>query len=130
MAKSNLSKHSVSDLHRELRRRSRAAVGLQRKRNTLMRKIEALDAQLREIGASTGGGMGGGRKRPRNESNLTETLVKSLTGKTMGVNEVAEYVQKQGYQTTSPNFRTIVNQALIRDKRFKRVGRGQYTVKS
>ena len=52
-----------------------------------------------------------------------------LSGKTMGVTELSEAVQKAGYRTTSPNFRTIVNQTLIKDKRFKRVERGLYTVK-
>lgn len=47
----------------------------------------------------------------------------------MDVTSIAEQVQKAGYQTSSPNFRTIVNQALISSGRFKRVARGQYTAK-
>lgn len=127
MAKSSLSKLSVAEIQRELRKRSRAVAGLQRRRANLLKKLAALDAKLREEGANPAGGM---RKRPKNDANLVDALAKCLSGRTMGVTEVAEYVQKQGYQTTSPNFRTIVNQALIRDKRFKRVGRGQYTAKA
>ena len=48
----------------------------------------------------------------------------------MGVAEMAEAVQKAGYATKSPNFRTIVNAAVLREKKlFRRVGRGQYTVR-
>jgi len=53
----------------------------------------------------------------------------SVNGKTMGVSDVAGAVQKAGYRTSSPSFRTIVNQALIASGKFKRVGRGQYTAK-
>jgi hypothetical protein len=45
----------------------------------------------------------------------------------MGVAEAAEAAKAAGYKSSSDNFKNIVNQALITDKRFKRVGRGQYT---
>jgi hypothetical protein len=124
----NLSKLSVAELHKELKRRQRGGQSLIRKRAKLMEKVQALDAQLKELGLSAGGVSGGG-KRPRNESNLVEALSAVLDGTTMSVTEVADAVQKAGYQTTSPNFRTIVNQALIASGKFKRVGRGQYTAK-
>ena len=55
------------------------------------------------------------------------TQMKSV-GETMAIGRTfAEAVQKAGYQTTSPNFRTIVNQTLLKKKHFKRVERGQYT---
>ena len=42
----------------------------------------------------------------------------------------SEEVQRGGYMTTSPSFRTIVNQTLINHpKRFKRRSRGVYTAK-
>ena len=70
------------------------------------------------------------RSRPRNTGSLVEALKKLLTGKTMTVTEMADAVQKAGYKTSSPNFRTIVNQTLINNKKdFKRVARGQYTAK-
>lgn len=61
--------------------------------------------------------------------NLVEALVKLLKGRTMSVTEMTAAVQKAGYKTTSPNFRTIVNQTLIKSDRFKKVARGQYTAK-
>jgi hypothetical protein len=37
-------------------------------------------------------------------------------------------VLASGYVTTSPNFRTIVNQTFIKNRsRFKKVSRGRYT---
>lgn len=72
----------------------------------------------------------GSRKRHRNDTNLVEALRAVLTGTTMGVSEVAEAVQVAGYKTTSPNFRTIVNQTLIKHTDvFSKKGRGQYTAK-
>ena len=59
--------------------------------------------------------------------NLVEALSATLQGKTMSVTDAAEAVQRAGYQTTSPNFRTMVNAALLNKKKFKRVQRGQYT---
>ena len=60
--------------------------------------------------------------------NLVEALQKTLKGKTMGVTEVTEAVQKNGYKTSAANFRTIVNQTLIKHpKTFKKIARGQYS---
>jgi len=72
---------------------------------------------------------GAGGKRFKNDSNLPDALAALLKGTTMSVTEAATAVQKAGYRTTSANFRTMVNLALIKDKRFRRVGRGQYTVR-
>lgn len=72
----------------------------------------------------------GSRKRHRNDSNLVEALQQVLSGKTMGVTEAAAAVQAAGYKTTSPNFRTIVNQTLIKHpKTFPKQSRGKYTAK-
>ena len=122
---------SVTDLRRELAKRGRRVGTLERKRDRLLEKVHALNAQIAEFGGATRAlALGGaGRSRPRNEANLVESLRKVLTDKVMSVTEVSDAVQKAGYATTSPNFRTIVNQALIASGKFKRVGRGQYTSK-
>jgi hypothetical protein len=125
MAKSDLTDMSITQLQSEIKRREKFTRSLQRRREKLLQQLAEVEAEIATHGALSGGGRGG--RRPRNESNLPEALVGVLSGKTMSVTEAAEAVQKAGYITTSPNFRTIVNQALIRDKRFKRVGRGQYT---
>lgn len=137
MAKRSLSTLSVNELQAELSRRKKRVHTLVRKRNRLVSQLQTIDAQIQAEGGvdmvrmtpGRRGAAGGGGKRPRNSANLADSMAKVLTGKTMGVTELSEAVQKAGYQTTSPNFRTIVNQTLIKDKRFKRVERGQYTVR-
>ena len=127
----SLSRLSYDDLQRELRRRSKSVFKLERKRDQLAVKLDALEQQIRMMGGGGGGGRvrgGGGGSRPRNEMTLTETLSKVLNGKTMRVTDVANAVQKAGYKTNSSNFRTQVNIALSKGP-FKRVGRGEYTAK-
>jgi len=125
-----LSTVSFGDLRRELSRRQRRVGGLERRRDRLMSKVRALESEIADLGGSIGGGLHlGVRRRPRNEMNLVEALHRVLTDKVMSVTDVAEAVQKAGYKTTSPSFRTIVNQTLINSGKFKRVDRGQYTSK-
>jgi hypothetical protein len=132
--KSALAGFSLADFNRELARRHRTVQKLERRRASLVKKLAALDAEIEANGGSAGGrgyaGGGGVRKRPKNAVQLVDALKEALSGKTMSVTEAAEAVQKAGYQTTSPNFRTIVNQTLINNMKkggFKRVGRGEYT---
>lgn len=121
---SSLSSLPIAQLQAELRRRQRGVGSLIRRRDKLAAKLATLNEQISAAGGS-GGGM---RVRPQNATNLVEALCKVLDGKTMGVTEVAEAVRKAGYNTNAANFRTIVNQALIKHKnKFKKVDRGQYT---
>ena len=116
---------TYAEIARELRRRERRVGALERKRARWARKIDALDAQIAAMGGKAGRRAGGGRAR--NKRTLVEALAATLKGKTLGVTEAAAAVQRRGYRTNSPNFRTIVNQALIANKVFRRVGRGKYT---
>ena len=116
---------SIADLHAEIRRRERGSKSLLRRRQTLLKKIAVLDAQIAAVGVAANGV---GRTRPRNEMSLVEALRQALKGKTMGVSDAAEAVQKAGYRTSAANFRTMVNAALLtRKNKFKRVERGMYT---
>lgn len=124
-----LSGVSVHDLQRELARRQRELTSLHRRRSRLVEKLKTLDASIAGLGGMISAGPDGSRRRPRNDKNLVEALAELLDGKTMSVTEAADEVQKAGYVTTSPSFRTIVNQTLINSGRFKRVGRGLYTTK-
>ncbi len=131
MARRNngLSGLSFSELRREMARRQRSVGTLVRRRERLEDKIAKLNEQISELGGAIGGGgRRGGGARARNSMNLVEALGQLLKGKTMRVTDMTDAVQKAGYVTTSPNFRTIVNQTLTKHKIFKRVGRGQYTV--
>lgn len=127
MAKAVLDDMTLGDLQAEIRRRERRQRSLAKKRERLVEQIAEIDAELSELGAPEVGGV---RRRARNEQNLAEALVDLLTGQQLNVTKIAQEVQRAGYRTTSPNFRTIVNQTLIKDSRFERVGRGTYTTKT
>lgn len=129
---------STRAIHAELMNRQSRAKALTRRRDALMVKVAKLESQIREYGGSVGASKGSSRmgmtargtprKRPVNETGLAEALHATLKGKTMGVTEVAQAVVKDGYKTTAENFRTIVNQALLKHRKlFKKVSRGQYT---
>ncbi len=120
---------STSELERELSRRQSSARRLERKRDTLAKQLDAVDRELAALGGLGGISIGGVRKRPHNDMNLAESLAKVLKSRTMSVTNVSEAVQKAGYRTSAANFRTIVNQTLLKDKRFKKVSRGMYTAK-
>ena len=129
---SKLAASSVADLHREIALRERGNMALFRKRARLAAKLDALDTQISALGLKVGRGGNGalpGGKKYKNEMTLVEALAKALKGKTMGVAEAVEAVQKAGYRSTAKNFRVVVNIALINSGKFKRVERGQYTAK-
>lgn len=116
---------SVADLQAELRRRQRGVSKLERRREKLMAELAEVNAEIADLGGSTGGLTAGGRRR--NNMTLPDALVKVLEGRTMSVTEASDAVRASGYHSSAANFRTMVNQALLKDKRFKKVARGQYT---
>lgn len=127
----SLTSLSIAELNKEIGRRRRALPALQRRRDKAQAKVDRLNAEIAALGGSGIAGSRGPRSsgaRAGNEGTLADYLTRALTGATMGVTEVAEAVQKLGYTTGSPNFRTIVNAALMSKKNgFKRVARGKYT---
>jgi len=127
----SLSGIGTAELAAELRRRERSVVSLQRKRDRLLEQLAEVDAQITEAGAmiTRAGGVPVGRKRHRNDASLEQALYDLLNGQVMSVTDATHAVQSAGYRTTSPNFRTIVNQTLLKSNRFKKVARGQYTAK-
>ncbi len=125
-SRGGLGRMSIRDLHAEVRRRERAAGGLLKRKARLLARLSEVEEQIRRDGIAAGAS--GAGSRPRNEMNLVESLAKVLKGKTLSVTKAAEAVQAAGYRTVAANFRTIVNQALIKNKKvFKKIERGQYT---
>ncbi len=118
---SSLSNLSVGELQMELARRKRGAAKLERRRERLMAELAQINAQLAEYGPAASGN---GR---RNSMTLPDALHHVLQGRTMSVTEAADAVRASGYTSAAANFRTMVNQALLKDKRFKKVARGQYS---
>jgi chorismate mutase len=125
--KNSVSGMSINELNAELRRRQRALPRLLAKRAKLAAQVSKLDAEIATLGGPAGT-RGGGGKRPRNEAPLPDMLAKVMSKtKAIKVAELVKAVQEAGYKTTSDNFSTIVNQALIREnKRFKKASRGMY----
>lgn len=124
----SLSNISTAELHREMAVRQRKVDRLNARREKLLGHLDYVQAELASMGALTASG--GVRSRPKNDQTLVEAISDLIDGKTLSVTEIAEQVVKRGYKTTAANFRTIVNQALIREtKIFKKVARGQYTLK-
>lgn len=139
---SALARIATADLRRELERRQGMLVELKRQRDALSAELSELEAVFGQAITTVNGRRGPGRPRGpigrprgvgrrahgRNAANLVDSLRGVLSGKTLSVADVAEAVQRAGYQTSSANFRTIVNQALLANpKAFRKVARGQYT---
>ena len=61
---------------------------------------------------------------------LIHLLVEALAAKgKLTVAEAVDAVLAAGYKSKSKLFKLIVNQALAKNKRFKRVGKGLYTLR-
>jgi hypothetical protein len=104
---------------------------LTRKREKLLRQLDAVDEQIASVSGGAGTGGGGAGSRARNKISLQEAILQVLTksGGAMSVGDILDKVSATGYRSTSANFRGIVNQTLIKDKRFVSTGRGMYQVK-
>lgn len=125
---------SSARLEAEIRLRERVLAPLLRRRAKVAAKLAALDRRLAALGGRAGparraGAAGPRGRRAKNAKTLAETLVSVLRGKTLSVSEAAAAVKRAGYRTNSRHFRTQVNIALFKDRRFKRVSRGKYTAR-
>lgn len=137
MAKVRLNKMSLNELQAEVRRRQRELNKLQAQREKAAARLTAIDKKITELNgdalstsaapaapAKTGKKT---RRRPRNQKPLAEVLLNVIPNdKPIKVADAVAAVKKSGYKTTATNFSTIVNQALIKDDRFKQVSRGHY----
>jgi hypothetical protein len=127
---------TLAHLERLMRTRRTELARLTRKRDTLQRRIDAIDGKIAAVsgGISVGNGRAGGGgtgRRARNASSLQDTIhqVLSKAGGAMSVGDIVAKVTATGYRSNSANFRGIVNQTLIKDKRFTSASRGMYQVK-
>ena len=130
-ATSNL---SLADLEQMIHSRQRELRKLEKQRAKWQKKVDDVERKIASLGGTAGrGGRGGGAgSRARNEINLPDAIAQVLSKSRgpVGVGDIMEGVLAAGYRSNSANFRGIVNQALIKDKRFKSAGRGLYEMKS
>jgi hypothetical protein len=129
---------SLAQLERLVRTRRTEMIRLTRQRDKLQKRLDDLNDRISEIAGGPGfaGGMGGraaggGGSRARNEISLQDAIhqVLSKASGPMGVGDIMEKVRAAGYRSNSANFRGIVNQTLIKDKRFSSAARGMYQLK-
>lgn len=125
---------SYRALQSELRRREalarRQLAGLARAHQRLTRKLALMEEQMlvlqRELGVK-------GSRRPsdrmRNDGSLADAIARVLGKRPMTIAAIMEAVNKSGYVSSSPNFRTMVTQVLCKDQRVKRAGRGLYQIR-
>ena len=135
---SGLAGVSTDMLRRELERRQRGLASLVARRDAVRAEIAALDAHIRELADEDRrpprGRHGGGRRsarlampRPKNAMSLPDAIAIEVdVGQTITPAEAARRVLASGYQTTAKTFTMVVANALSKDKRFKRLGRGKY----
>lgn len=138
MARPNTgSNFNIAQLERILSDRRSELTRLGRQRDQLQRKLDGVERQIFRLQGSMRGmgrrGAGGGGIRARNDQSLVATIESVLrdSGKPMRVGEIVDAVQAGGYRSNSANFRGIVNQTLIKErKRFSPAARGLYQLKS
>jgi septal ring factor EnvC (AmiA/AmiB activator) len=125
---SNSNGLSIPQLEKMLEDQRSKIGSLERKRTKFQRQLDSIDAQIATLGGS---GRARGA-RPRNKTTLND-MIASVLKKSAGpmkVGDIARNALDNGYSTSSSNFRVIVNQALIKDKRFTKAGaRGTYQLK-
>ena len=122
---------SIADLQTQLGEQRQRRSKLTAERKKLQAKLEQIDRDIDmlEGGASSNGTVGA--TRARNDKPLPEVIADVLKkgGKPMKVAAITTAVRNSGYQSSSANFRGIVNQALIKDERFTSPSRGMYQAK-
>jgi hypothetical protein len=125
-----LSGVSLADLERMIRNRQRELKKLLKQRARLQAKLDRIDDQIVSVGGNGRAHRGRGRTggRARNAITLPDAIAQTLSRvkAPTSVSNIIDGVLKAGYQSRSANFRSVVNQALIKDKRFVAASRGMY----
>ncbi len=127
MAKTNsLQGMSIADLEKHIARRRGEIQKLSRERAKLKSRMDKIDSRITAMGGSVDGETAGRVSRGKS---LVATLEEVLrrAGKPLPVGALVEGALDAGYQSSSPQFRSIVNQALIKARgKFESVERGVY----
>jgi hypothetical protein len=119
---------TIAQLERILQGRRAELAKLERDRAKLLRQLGSVEQKIAALGGESHRSPSG---RAKNATSLSEAIVSVLNshGGPLKVAHIVKNVLATGYQTTSDNFRSIVNQALIKDKRFVSSDRGYYQLK-
>ena len=119
---------TIQQLEALLAQRRRKVTMLLRRQMKIEQRLKSVKEQIRALGGVVAGGES---VRARNAVSLVTAIEQVLfkARKPMRVGEITEKVLASGYRSTSPQFRAIVNQMLIKEKRFVSAGRGIYRLK-
>jgi hypothetical protein len=119
---------SIVDLRREIERRQKLLPKLIAQRDALNREIAELQGPAKPEAAPKKTRK---RRRAKNKVSLAGALAGFMKGKAkVTIGDAMEGVLSAGYKTKSRDFRHVVNKALLKDKRFKSVARGEFTLKA
>jgi hypothetical protein len=118
---------TINELERMLDSHRRKLGDLRKQRGKLAHKLAEMDRQIHSLN----GGRGVANGRAHNDKSLVATMESVLkdSGKPLGVGDIVAKVHADGYRSNSANFRALVNQTLIKEKRFASAGRGIYQLK-
>jgi hypothetical protein len=119
---------SLIQLEKLMQSRRAEVLRLSRIRDKLQKKLDGVQAKLAAVSGATPAGKA---MRARNNTSLQEMIhqILSKAGCPLSVGDILDKVHAAGYRSKSGNFRGIVNQTLIKDKRLSKAGRGLYQVK-
>lgn len=130
MARPALAGMTISRLESMLNQQRSKKKDLLKERTKLLAQLDKLDRQIASVDGAGGSVSSSGRAR--NSMSLVATLESVLekAPKGMSVSDILGAVQAAGYKSSSPNFRGIINQTLIKErKKFVSVERGVYALK-
>ena len=136
MPRSKLSTMSIADLRQEIGRRQKLLPKLIAQRDALSREITELQSLATPVARKAAKPEAAPkrtrrRQRAKNKVGLADALAGFLKGKAkVTIGEAMEGVLAAGYKTKSSDFRSVVNNMLLTDKRFKKVSRGEFTLKA
>jgi hypothetical protein len=119
---------NIADLRQEIERRQKLLPKLIAQRDALSREITELQSLATPEAAPKKTRR---RHRAKNKVGLADALAGFMKGKAkVTIGKAMEGVLAAGYKTTSKDFRKVVNKTLLKDKRFKSVARGEFTLKA
>ena len=134
--RSPLAQFSMDELLAEVDARRAQAARLERERDRILDQMAGIEAELGAMGITIGDGgqpaaqsapATARRPRARNSVTLADAIAMAVEPRaTVSPADAAQLVVSNGYQSTAKNFGMVVANALNKDKRFRRVGRGRY----
>ncbi|HZL98690.1 MAG TPA: hypothetical protein VFD43_00430 [Planctomycetota bacterium] len=126
----------MAELLDEIDRRHARAKVLIAERRRILARMAALEAEMgivapadRSAAPAFRPALEGSprRQRARNSTSLADALAQAVEPRaTISPAEAAQLVLSNGYRSTAKTFGMVVANALAKDQRFRRVGRGRY----